>query len=158
MLITRSAPIPPPVLPRRSMMRLSIEPSLSTALDISFATSTQSFRKHRDLQVAQPVAELPRLDQVGLDEVEFLPLGRATSTETVRCWSLLSTNSTLVCLPIANTGCSGGVISRPSTLRRMSQVQCRRSLPLLLRGRPEDPSFSIGCLVLKVGCAECGPA
>jgi hypothetical protein len=39
---------------------------------------------------------------------------------TVRRTLSLPTVSTSACLPIAKTGCSGGIISRPSPARRMS--------------------------------------
>ena len=77
-------------------------------------------RKHCNLEVAQPISSCRASTSVGSIKWSFFPLGRATSTETVRRWSLLANEFHLVCFPIGNTGCSGGVICRPSRLRRMS--------------------------------------
>src|SRR6202042_1801539 len=116
-------------------------------------------REHCNLQVAQPVTELPRLDERGLDEVELLPLGpcyfNGNSASLVAIVYKFH-----ICLLAHREDRMFGRSNLPA-------IDTEKDIPRLNAGDRccsscvdilKDPTFSIRCLVFKVGCAECGPA
>ena len=95
---------------------------------------------------------MPRPQPASFDKCNFFPFGRATSTTTLRLFTIRSTLDACL-LPIVKTGCSGGTMSdhRQEEYRLRQLDTGTDTLPPACI--PEDPSLA-DSISSSVGCAE----